>query len=103
MLDERVARQIATLFGVELQVAPYRVRDRPVYRLTLEFPLPRQPIELLLWPELSRVDVRTGVCALVFKAISAIEIYPGVEVLFRRQNPPGHLFVSVGGSVEMAV
>ncbi len=99
-LDADAAAQIAALFGVPLTTAPYQMRGEPVYRLLLPFP---QQIELLLWPQLQRVDVRTGVCALVFKSVSAIELYPNVEVLFRRQDPPGHLFVSVNGRVEMAV
>ena len=30
-----------------------------------------------------------------------MELYPGVEVLFRRENPPGMLFVSVAGRVAL--
>jgi hypothetical protein len=103
VLEEPAAEQIAALFGVPLGIAPYQFHGRPVYRLSLSFSETGQTMELVLWPELRRVDVRTGVWALVFRAISAIEIYPGVEVLFRRQDPPGHLFVSVNGRVEMAV
>ncbi len=99
-LDEDTAAQIAALFAVPLTVAPYRIGGEPVYRLLLPF---AEPIEIVLWPPLRRVDVRTGACALVFKSIDAIELYPGVEVLFRRRDPPGHLFVSVNGRVEMAV
>jgi hypothetical protein len=99
-LDEHAAAQIAALFGVPLATAPYVMGGKPVYRLLLPFP---QQIELLLWPQLQRADVRVGTCALVFKAISGIELYAGVEVLFRRRDPFGHLFVSVSGRVEMAV
>jgi hypothetical protein len=99
-LDAQAAAEIAALFGVPLKTASYAMRSEPVYRLLLPF---APQIEMLLWPQLQRADVRVGACALVFKTISAIELYPGVEVLFRRQDPPGHLFVSVNGRVEMVV
>ena len=99
-LDKQAAAQIAALFAVPLTAAPYRVGGEPVYRLALPF---AEPIEMVLWPPLRRVDVRVGPCALVFKSIDTIELYPGVEVLFRRRDPPGHLFVSVNGRVEMAI
>jgi hypothetical protein len=102
-LDEQAAGAIAELFGVPLGLAPYRLRGRPVYQLLIPMPSEERPLEMVLWPDLARVDVRVGASAMVFKSVSGVEIYPGVEVLFRRQNPPGHLFVSVGGSAEMAV
>ena len=33
--------------------------------------------------------------------ITSVELYPGVEVLFRRDDPPGMLFVSVQGRVAL--
>ena len=33
--------------------------------------------------------------------ITSVELYPGVEVLFRRDDPPAMLFVSVKGRVAL--
>ena len=102
-LDEEAVTLIAELLGSPLELAPYRVRGKPVYQLSI----PNQALGLdllvVLWPALNRVDVRIGDCTMVFKAISRIELYPGVEVMFRRSDPPGHLFISVSGRAEMAV
>jgi CRP-like cAMP-binding protein len=37
----------------------------------------------------------------VLKGVEAVDLYPGVEVLFRRNEPPAFLFVSVKGRVAM--
>lgn len=102
-LDEAAVTQIAHLLGAPVELAPYRVRGRPVYQLTLINRALGCDLVLILWPSLNRVDVRLGDCAMVFKSISSIELYPGVEVMFRRVEPPGHLFVSVSGRAEMTV
>jgi hypothetical protein len=102
-LDEAASLAIADLLGVAVQTEPYRVAERPVYRLVVRNRKIEQDIVLLLWPALNRADIRIGDCTMVFKSVSAVELYPGIEVLFRRAHPPGHRFLSVEGRAEMAV
>jgi hypothetical protein len=102
-LDEEAVTLIAELLGVPLELAPYRVRGSPVYQLSVPNRALRRDVIVILWPSLNRVDVRIGDCTMVFKTITSIELYPEVEVMFRRADPPGHLFVSVSGRAEMAV
>lgn len=103
VLDRIAVTQIAGLLGVQPQLAPYRAGDQPVYQLAVPNRTLGVDVQLLLWPGLQRADVRIGDCAMVFKEISSIELYPGIEVMFRRTDPPGHLFLSVSGRAEMAV
>ena len=102
-LDEEAVTRIAALLGAPLELAPYRVRGKPVYQLSIANRTLGCDVLVILWPALNRVDVRFGDCTMVFKAIGSIELYPGVEVMFRRIDPPGHLFVSVSGRAEMVV
>ncbi|MGI8551410.1 MAG: hypothetical protein ACR2PL_11590 [Dehalococcoidia bacterium] len=102
-LDEAAVSLIAELLGAAIELAPYRVRGQPVYQLAVPNQTLGQDLVIILWPALNRVDVRIGDCAMVFKTISRIEIFPGVEVMFRRTDPPGHLFISVNGRAEMVV
>ena len=103
VLDERAVSLIAELLGAPPQLAPYRVRGEPVYQLAVPNRALGLDLLLILWPPIGRADVRLGDCAMVFTGIESIELYPGIEVLFRRADPPGHLFVSVSGRAEMAV
>ena len=60
-------------------------------------------VGLIVWSGLPGADIRIGDCSRVFKGISSIELYRGIEVLFRRVHPGGHLFLSVSGRAEMVV
>lgn len=105
-LDEAAVRAIAALLRVPVQTAPYHVHGQPVYQLVVRNRALDCDLSVILWPALNRIDVRIGPPeggAMVFKAISSIEIYPGIEVMFRRTDPPSHLFISISGRVEMVV
>lgn len=102
-LNKAVVGRVAALLGCEAHEAAYRAGGAPVYEVRL--PVSNRDVELLLvlWLGLGRVDVRAGGWSLVFKRIDAIELYPSVEVLFRRRDPPGYLFVTPDGAASMCV
>ena len=112
--DETTVEAIAALFGVDARKAPFEVPKRPpgaeaqpptekapVYQMTVPSAELGGPLLLTLWPSLARVDVRFGRSYWALRDITSVELYPGVEVLFRRDDPPGMLFVSVQGRVAL--
>ena len=112
--DESTIDAIAALLGVDARKAPFQVpklppgtegqpatEKAPVYQMTVPSAEHGQPLLLTLWPSLSRVDVRLGKSYWALRGITSVELYPGVEVLFRRDDPPGMLFVSVLGRVAL--
>ena len=112
--DETTVEAVAGLLGVEARKAPFEVpklpagaegqpatEKAPVYQMTVPSAELGQPLLLTLWPSLSRVDVRLGKSYWALRGITSVELYPGVEVLFRRDDPPGMLFVSVQGRVAL--
>jgi hypothetical protein len=115
ILDETAVRAIADLLGSEVHKAPFEVPklDRghegqpatelgPVFQVSIRSQELGEPLLITLWPSLSRVDVRLGQSYLALRGITSVEIiYPGVEVLFRRDDPSAFLFVSVKGRVAL--
>ena len=112
--NEASVDAIAGLFGVEARQAPFEVpklppgtegqpptERAPVYQMTVPSAELGQPLLVTLWSSLARVDVRLGKSYWALRGITSLELYPGVEVLFRRENPPGMLFVSVAGRVAL--
>lgn len=109
--DPEAPPEIARLLAAELTEAPFRVPDpdseagssegQPVYELRLRSREHDREALILLWPSLNRVDVRLGMSTWTLKAIDDVELYPGVEVLFRRHEPPAILFVSVEGRIAL--
>jgi len=112
--DETTVQAIAALLGAGARKAPFEVprlppgaggqpatEKAPVYQITLPSAELGQPLLLTLWPSLSRVDVRLGKSYWALRDITSVELYPGVEVLFRREEPPAMLFVSVKGRVAL--
>jgi hypothetical protein len=112
--DESTVEAVAGLLGVDARKAPFQVpklpsgakgqpatQKAPVYQMTVPSAELGQPLLLTLWPSLSRVDVRLGKSYWALRDITSVELYPGVEVLFRRDDPPGMLFVSVQGRVAL--
>ena len=95
--DDEAVPAIAALLGVPSGVEPYSVRGAAVYRLVVSNPVLRTDLAIILWPSLARVDVRVGDSALVLKGVDEVLLYPGVEVMFRRRQPPASLFIGVGG------
>jgi hypothetical protein len=93
---------IGRLFGVEPTVEPYSPDGTPVYRIT-----PRgaaDGVSMVIWPSLRRVDVTsTGNHAWVLKGVGAVDVIPGVEVVFHPAEGRGFLFVSVNGWINMVM
>ncbi len=106
---------IASLLGARARPAPFQVpalpaglegqpasaEPAPVFQIAMRSRELRRPLLILLWPSLSRVDVRLGDSTWTLKGVSEVDLYPGVEVLFRRTDPPAFLFVSVQGRVAL--
>ena len=113
--DEAAVDAVAELLGAEARKAPFEVpklppgregqpptaKAEPVFQMTMQSEELRQPLLLTLWPSLGRVDVRLGRSYWVLRGITSVELYPGVEVLFRRDDPQAFLFVSVKGRVSL--
>lgn len=101
-LDQECVDAVARLFGVEAEVEPYTPDGRDVYRLTLTGAA--DGVRLILWPQLSRVDVSSvGNHAWVLKNVGRVEIIDGVEVVFHPAEHRGYLFVAVNGFINMVM
>ncbi|HXG35495.1 MAG TPA: hypothetical protein VNL15_00845 [Dehalococcoidia bacterium] len=99
--DPGVVEAITSLLDGRLEQAPFELKGSPVYQLRMHSEEHGQEVLITLWPQQARVDVRLGKSYWVLKDISAVELYPGVEVLFRRQDPSALLFVSTKGRVAL--
>ncbi len=99
--DPQAIEQIAALLGAQAEDAPFAVRGEPVHRITMFSEEHQEELLITLWPSERRVDVRLGKSYWVLKDISQVELYPGVEALFRREQPTALLFVSVKGRVAL--
>jgi len=51
---------------------------------------------------LARADVRAGDCAVVFKGIDRVLVFPGIEVVFQRSGQRGFLTVHRSGRIATA-
>jgi hypothetical protein len=100
---------IAAELGVPARAAAYRVAGEAVYELRLHpAALPGAEVLVVLWPSLRRVDLRllatrggAPVFSLTGKDVAQVEIYAGVEVMFRRRSG-GVLFVTCTGVAAMS-
>ncbi len=112
--DEPAVRAIADLLGSEARKAPFEVpklgsghkgqpatKRGPVFQMSVRSQELGEPLLLTLWPSMGRVDVRLGRSYWALRGITTVELYPGVEVLFRRDDPSALLFVSVKGRVAL--
>lgn len=99
--DPEAIQQIAALLDATLETPPFAVREEPVFQLLLQSQEHGAELRITLWPSQRRVDVRLGKSYWVLKEISGVELYPGVEVLFRREDPSALLFVSKQGRVAL--
>lgn len=108
---ERIAEVLGATYGRAPFAVPSRAEARegepaseegePVYQMAFKSEELGRPLLIILWPSLGRVDVRLGESSWTLRGVSEVELYPGVEVLFRRQEPPAFLFVSVQGRVAL--
>jgi hypothetical protein len=115
LTDPGAVDAIARALNTKAEKAPFEVpslpegsegqpptdKAEPVYQMTLNSEELGQPLRILLWPSLARVDVRLGQTNWTLRDIADVEVYPEVEVLFRRHQPPAFLFVSVKGRVSL--
>lgn len=114
LTDPDAIGRIAEVLGATYGKAPFAVPSRaeacegetaeggePVYQMSFKSEELGRPLLIILWPSLGRVDVRLGESTWTLRGVSEVELYPGVEVLFRRQEPPAFLFVSVQGRVSL--
>lgn len=104
--DEGATSAIAELLGATTEEAPFRLPEdesveTAVYRITMRSVEHDDDLTMLVWPGLARVDVHLRKSTWTLKGISSVQLYPGVEVVFRRDEPPAMLFVSVQGRVAM--
>lgn len=113
--DPGAVDAIAEILHTTVEKAPFEVprlpegkegqpstdKAEPVYQMALHSQELGQPLRLILWPSLGRVDVRAGQSTWTLRDVSDVELYPEVEVLFRRHQPPALLFVSVKGRVSL--
>lgn len=100
---------IADELGVAITPAPYDVAGERVW----EGRIPARwaagiSLHLVLWPSICRVDVRIvpdgggrTPIALTARSVHAVEVYPGVEVMFRRAGG-SVLFVTRHGHAAVA-
>jgi hypothetical protein len=91
--------EIAELFGVQATIAPYTPDGSVVYQV--EFHAGEGHVQMVLWPSLSRVDVRCGQHSWVMKGVGAVEFVTDVEVIFKPSEGEGYLFVARKGLISM--
>jgi hypothetical protein len=100
-LDDDGLTAIAAELRIRFASEPYRVGDAPVWGAEVAAGTVR-PVRLVVWPSLGRVDLRDERWTIVFKDIVQIEIYAGVEVLFRRADGAA-VFVTADGQVHLTL
>ncbi len=96
--DERAVEHVARAFGVESNLAPFRLPSGAVYQVTVEGESGRPSVLLTLWPVIGRVDAIGTGATVVWTRVRGVEIVAGVEVLFRRESGE-YLIVSRQGKV----
>ena len=99
--DESSLAAIAAELDITFAVEPYAVRGARVYGSTMRS-RDGGSLRIILWPSIGRIDIRVGMLAITLKDVKRVDIYPGVEVTFRRKGG-GFLFVTRSGQVTMAV
>jgi hypothetical protein len=100
---------IAAELGVEVGLAPFQAHGETVWQCRIPARwCPGVQLHVLLWPSHSRVDVRVvppggGQAPIAFtaKGVHSVEIYHGVEVMFRRDGG-SVLFITRHGHVAIA-
>ncbi len=101
-LTVEAVRAVGQLFSATPTVEPYSPDGSEVYRLQLAGPA--DGVEILLWPSLSRVDVKsTGNHGWVLRGVGVVEVIEGTEVIFRPGSGTGFLFISINGRVNMVI
>ena len=100
---------IAAELGAAVSLAPFDVRGEAVWECRVPTKwCPGAHLHVLLWPPLARVDVRVippgggpTPVTMTAKEVHTVEIYDGVEVMFRRRGG-SVLFVTRHGHAAVA-
>jgi hypothetical protein len=100
---------IAAELGVVAKPARFRVDDTPVWECRVPTRwLAGGHLHVILWPSLARVDARIipfgaerTPIAVTAKGVHTVEVYDGVEVMFRRDGG-SVLFVTRNGHMAVA-
>ena len=89
---------IGAVLGAAVQRADFRLPDAAVHQLLIEGVDGRPTTMLTLWPSIRRVDVVAGPATIALTDVVAVDLSPGVEVVFRRGNGT-HCVVTAAGRV----
>ena len=89
---------IAETIGCEAALAPFQLPGAAVYQFTVEGEAGRPSALVTLWPSLRRVDAIGMGAAVVFTAVTSVQLVDGVELLFRRESGE-YLVVAKGGRI----
>jgi D-aminopeptidase len=100
-LSDELVAEIAAALDARCELAPFRVNEAAVYRVSFT-PPGKARVQLTLWPSLARADVLAADCAVVFKGIDRVLLFPGIEVIFQRRGQRGFLTVHRSGRVATA-
>jgi hypothetical protein len=100
---------IANELGTDFSPAPFSVDGNTVWECRIPTRwYPGAQLHILLWPSLARVDARVmppsgrqTPIAITAKSVHHVEIYAGVEVMFRRYGG-SVLFITRHGHAAMA-
>ena len=106
---ETALSAISAELGVNACAAAYRLGDNTIWEFHVPTKwLPGATLLVVLWPTLSRVDARVVLgdggptpLAVTAKQVHTVEVYEGVEVMFRRHGG-SVMFVTRDGHIAMA-
>jgi hypothetical protein len=94
--DDAIAAICETL-RTSSRPAAFSYQDAPVVQAEVAGRGGREPVMLVFWRSLQRVDATTGQATVVMTKIEAVDLVEGVEVQFRRAE--GFLIVALGGQI----
>ena len=96
--DRAAVEAIGAVLGASVGRADFRLPDAAVHQLLIEGVDGRPTTMLTLWPSIRRVDVVAGPATIALTDVVAVDLSPGVEIVFRRGNGT-HCVVTVAGRV----
>lgn len=100
--DDWAVEEIATVLGVPVSPAPFRMPGCSVYQLTVENALGLPATLVTLWPAIHRVDAISPSAAVVFTDVRTVDLVDGVEVQFRRSNREMLIVARIGKVIVRA-
>ena len=100
--DESCLDAIAAILGAGIAPAPFRIPGVNAWQLTIPATEEHPAVRLTFWIGLHRVDVISGMTAVVFNEVIEVDLVPVVEVQFRTKTR-GMLIVARRGNVIVKV